>query len=472
MVERFDPRFKIFHELMRIKVREVLLVSTPYDAWIMEEDCRLSEAIVHEYRGLNLSHPPRFHWVSSAEAALSALSEKPFDLVIVMPQAALCHRSDLAARVREKAPGLPVILLCHRTPEVLEHFPSMETGAPYDRTFLWTGNSNLLLAVIKSLEDQMNVDPDTDLAGIRVIIFVEDSPEYVSALLPLLYRELVIQTQAVIGEGLNEDHRLLAMRARPKILLAGTYEQAMALFNRYESCVLGVISDVRFPRHRQLDGNAGIDLLSTIQARRFDIPLLLISSEPRNAEKATAIPAVFLDKNAPSLLSDVRSFLRDHLGFGPFVFSMPDGRRLGHADSLRMLEKKLHDLPEPSFVHHCNRNDFSRWLFARGEIELASMVRPVRDSDFSDVESHRRYLIDLIHRRRMNRQKGVVGNFDPKAFDTDAEFLKIGNGSLGGKARGLAFMSAWLHRHAGLQEAFPRCAHSRPPNPGHHHRVL
>ena len=452
---QFDPRFKLFHELMSRKVREILLISTPYDAWVMEEDCRLSEAINNEYRGLNLSHPPRLNWVSSADAALHALDTTHFDLVIIMPRVADPEVVATAEKIRAKSPLLPIMLLCHGFETSLEfRNPSQPSALPFDRVFIWSGNSDLLLAMIKSAEDQKNAPHDTGFGSIRVIIFVEDSPEYLSALLPVFYRELVVQTQAVMEEGLNEEHRLLAMRARPKILLTDTYEGAMELFRAYEPYVLGVISDVRFHRRNRFDENAGVDLLLAVKKERFDIPLLLMSSDPLNAPKAAAIPAVFVDKNSPALLSEVRSFFLNHLGFGDFVFRTPDGQEIARASNLKMLEKKLHTIPDQSFAYHSNRNDFSRWLFARSEIELATRVRPVREDDFSDPESHRQFLISVIHERRMGRQKGVVVDFDPRAFDEDAEFFKIGTGSLGGKARGLSFVSALLRRHPELQTRF------------------
>ncbi len=453
--EQFDPRFKLFHELMSKKVREVLLISAPYDAWVMEEDCRLSEAINNEYKGLNLSHPPRLNWVSSADAALAALDGTPFDMVIIMRRVADAKASATAEKIRVKAPSLPIMLLCHRFEAGQEGgFSPQSSFLPFNRSFIWRGNSDLLLAMIKSAEDQNNVARDTRSASIRVIIFVEDSPEYLSALLPLFYRELVIQTQAVMEEGLNEEHRLLAMRARPKILLAETYEEAMELFREYEPYVLGVISDVRFSRRNRFDENAGVELLKAIKNERFDIPMLLMSSEARNATKAETISSVFVDKNSPTLLSDVRSFFLNHLGFGDFIFRSPAGDEIGRASNLRTLEKKLQCIPDDSFVYHCNRNDFSRWLFARSEIELASRVRPVKKDDFSDLESHRQFLISAIHNRRMGRQKGVVVDFDPKDFDEDTEFFKIGTGSLGGKARGLSFVSALLRRQPFLEEKF------------------
>ena len=454
--EDFDLRFKIFHELMARKVRDILLVSTPYDAWILEEDCRLSERIIHEYRGLNLSNPPRFTWVSSAQDALAVLDKKKFDMVISMLQLADMDVFALGEEIKKKASDLPVVLLAHASLPPPDQQCLLDFAKPpgIDRIFVWSGNTDILVAMVKSAEDRMNVEHDTKFAGIRVILFVEDSPVYISSLLPVLYKELVTQTQAILGHGLNEEHRLLTMRARPKILVAESYEEALELFEKYQPYVHGVISDVRIPRNSVLDENAGVDFLSKIKKERFDIPLLLTSSEALNADKAEKIPAVFVDKNSPSLHAEVRSFFLEHLGFGDFVFRKPDGREIDRAPNLRKFEERLHHIPEDSFIHHCNRNDFSRWLFARTEIMLASKVRPLRDDDFSSVKNHRQYLISLIQTRRQRHLKGVVANFDAADFDPDTEFFKIGNGSLGGKARGLAFVANLLQRLPAVHKKF------------------
>ncbi len=452
--EDFDPHFKIFHELMANKVRDILLVSTPYDAWIMEEDCRLSERIIHEYRGLNLSNPPRFTWVATAGEALAALDKKNFDLVITMLHLADMDAFMLGRKIKNIDANLPVILLTHSA------LPSKESSRVFtqppgiDRTFVWAGDTDILVALVKSAEDSMNVAHDTESAGIRVILFVEDSPIYISTLLPVLYRELVSQTQAVLEEGLNEEHRMLTMRARPKILVARNYEEANDLYEKYEPYVLGVISDVRFPRNGKLDDNAGVTFLSKIKKERFDIPLLLTSSESSNAAKAINLPAFFVDKNSPSLISEVRSFFLEHLCFGDFIFRMPNGQEIARASNTRSFERLLNEIPEESFVHHANRNDFSRWLFARTEIMLASRVRPIRDEDFSSVDKHRKYLISVIKARRSQRQKGVVVNFEAGDFDLDTEFFKIGKGSLGGKARGLAFIANLLKRLPAIHNKF------------------
>ena len=447
----FDARFKIFHELMAKKVRDVLLVSTPYDAWIMEEDVRLSERIIHEYRGLNLSNPPRLTWVSSADDAMRALDDKQFDMVITMPRVADMDCFALAGAIKKRNPGLPVVLFAHSAITSVAFYPGNAKPEGIDRAFVWSGNTDILVALIKSTEDKMNAESDTASAGIRVILFVEDSPIYISSLLPILYRELVSQTQAVMEEGLNEEHRLLTMRARPKILIAENYEEALDLYEKFKPYVIGVISDVRFPKKGALCADAGVKLLSRIKRDRWDIPLLLTSSEPSNAEKAAAIPAFFVDKNSPALHAGVHNFFLDHLGFGDFIFRTKDGREIDRASSLRTLEKKIGTIPDESFLLHAGRNDFSRWLFARTEIVLASKLRPTTFDDFAhDTGKMREWVVSIIRERRSRRQKGIVVNFDAHDFDLDTEFFKIGTGSLGGKARGLAFACNLLQRHAGL----------------------
>lgn len=450
-----DPRFKIFHDLMLNKVRNILLISRQYDAWIMEEDCRLSEKIVSEYRGLNLSHPPRLRWVSNTRQALNALEKRQFELVIIIARDTDTDTEKIAASIKAGYQSIPVILMVHRLGAGAEITSVKIDTSSINRTFLWTGDTEVLLALIKSTEDWMNVDQDTDLAGIRVILFVEDSAEYRSAILPILYKELVLQTQAVMEEGLNEEHRLLAMRARPKILMVETFEEAMSFYEKFKDNILGVICDVRFPKAGRLDGEAGLSLLKKIKSERFDIPLLLTSSESRNIAFAEQIPARFVDKNSPTLPSDIRRFFKADLGFGDFVFQMPDGRRIGRARHLWDLEKQLDRIAEESFVFHCRRNDFSRWLFARSEIELASKVRPLRGADAANAKSHITRLTGIIHQRRMQRQRGLVLDFDSKNLDVDTEFYKIGSGSLGGKARGLAFMNTLIHQRTDLQAKYP-----------------
>lgn len=436
------------------KIRHILLVSTSYEAWIMEEDCGLSEQIVNEYRGLNLSHPPRLSWVSSVFEALEQIEQTQYDLVIIICRAMNTDVYETGSQIKAKKADMPVVVLSHQEsiPENMTRFQHLSSNI--DQVFFWSGDAAILLAIIKCIEDQMNVLNDTRCAGIRVIIFVEDSPFYRSSILPILYKELVIETQSVIEDGLNEEHRILTMRVRPKILLAGSYEQAMDLYEQFKPYVLGVISDVRFPSKGDIDAKAGLELLRYIKKDRFDIPLLLASSEPQNAQPASRIPAVFIDKNSRALREQIAAFLMDYLGFGPFIFKSPAGQEIGKAFDLYTLEQQLRSIPDDAFVFHCRRNDFSRWLFSLAEVALASRVRPLRNADFENVETHREHLVQMIEHQRKERLKGVVVDFDKDRFEPETNFMKIGKGSLGGKARGQAFISSLLHRSADLLHEF------------------
>jgi len=455
-------RFKLFHELMQHKVKNILLISTPYDAWIMEQDCRLSEQIVHEYSGLNLSHPPRLTWVSSAEEALKACDEENFDFVIGIAPA-VDEKTRAASRIMKKRhPHMPLVVLTHQEMPPKSSIIDEESHSYIDRIFFWTGQADILLAIIKSIEDQFNVLNDIKNADVRVILFVEDSPFYLSTLLPILYKELVRETQGVIEDSLNQEHKLLTMRARPKILLANNYEQAMAIYDQFNPNILCVISDVRYPRNSRQDAEAGLHLLHYIKKDRFDIPLLLTSSEPRNGARAASIPAPFLDKNSPFLHRQIRAFLHDYLGFGEFVFSNQEGETFGKADNLYSLEKKLQEIPIESFLYHSRQNDISRYLYTLAEVELAGKVRPLRDYSFKTAEMHRHHILQMIKKQRMLRQQGIIVDFDADRFDPDTEFIKIGNGSLGGKARGLAFFSAMLYQHADLFRNFTNVEISVP----------
>jgi len=442
-LDEFDLSFKVFHELMPRKVTEILLVSTPYDAFIMEEEGRLAERIIHEYRGLNLSRPPCLTWVSTAFEAISALSRKNFDLVITMPRLDDMDAFGLGRHIKEIYPDLPVFLLSHRTNRLLLE-SEISARRSIDKLFVWSGNTDLLLAMIKNAEDRMNIEFDTRRAKVRVIILVEDSPIYYSSFLPLLYREIVTQTQAVMEESLNDEHRILRMRARPKILLAESYEEAENLYRRFKPYILSIFSDVRFPRNGELTADAGVSLLSMIKSETPDLPLLNFSSEEENRQKAELIPAVFLNKNSPTLNTDIRSFFKQNLGFGDFIFRKPDGTEVARVSNLRDMEKTIATVPDESIFFHACRNHFSSWLMARSEILLATKLKPVKATDFKSVWDLKNFLTDAIHARRKGRQKGIIAEFSLRDYDPDADFVKIGKGSLGGKARGLAFVSTQL----------------------------
>ncbi|MBF0204184.1 MAG: phosphoenolpyruvate synthase PpsA, partial [Desulfamplus sp.] len=460
--------FTSFHELMTRRVAEILLVSSPYDAFIMQEDGRLSERIIHEYKGLNLTRPPRLFWVSSACQAMAALDSRSYDIVIVMPHISDMDAYELCATIKERFSDMAVYYFAYDVRTLMENEKWLRENKQLllkntkrcdrgviDRIFIWSGNTDLLMALVKNREDLLNVDHDTQLADVRVIIVVEDSPLYLSSILPYIYKEIVMQTQAVMDDSLNENDRILRMRTRPKILVAENYEEALNLYRKYSKYLLCVISDVRYPRECKDDPEAGIRLLKRIRKEIPDIPLLMLSSEARNKEKAENIPAFFLDKLSPSLHADIRYFLVHFLGFGDFIFRLNDGTVVARASNIRSMSSILHSVPPESIVYHANRNDFSRWFMARFEMQLASKIRPMMLSDFASIRHLKEYLRTLIRNKLKIRQKGLVSDFIKEEFDPESDFVKIGRGSLGGKARGLAFISNLFREQSEFQEKFP-----------------
>jgi CheY-like chemotaxis protein len=446
--------FRTYQELMGRKVREILLVSSPYDAFILEEDVSLASRIINEYRGLNLSLPPRVTRVSSPREAIKMLSLRPFDMAITMPHLEEADPFVFGAEMKKIRPDMPIILLAHSLRGVYP--PGEEDRSGIDRAFLWSGSSDLLLALIKSAEDRMNIDHDTQTAKVRVLLLVEDSPTYYSFLLPLVYREIVRQTQAVLEGGLNEEHRLLTMRARPKILLAVNFEEAMEYYEKYRPYLFGIISDARFPRNRRMEEEGGVLFLRHVRREIPDLPLLLMSANPENRKKAEAVPAIFLDKNSAHLHAEIRDFFLRYLGFGEFAFRMPDGREVGRASTLRELQDMVAAIPDESLWYHAKRNHFSNWIMARSEITLASLFREVQASWFSSADELRNYIISSIRASRKWRQRGVVAQFNPRNYDAEVnDFVRTGRGSIGGKARSLAFMSGMLRDEAEICKTYP-----------------
>ncbi len=456
-----DPFFKIYHELMKKKVEDILLVSCPYDAFIMEEEGRLATRIINEYRGLNLSRPPKLSWVSSVEQAFEKLSEQNFDLIIAMPSLDDVSVYEFGEQVKKLYPDLSFFLLVHNTCNI-HNYLDRKDEAVIDRVYVWGGNADLLLAIIKNLEDQMNVAFDTENANVRVIIIVEDSPYHFSAFLPVLYKQIVEQTQAVIDESLNEDYRLLRMRGRPKVLVAQNYEEALTLYKKYKPYLLSIFSDMRFPKKGIPYAEAGLTLLTKIKKENPDLPLLALSTEEQLRDKVTKIPAVFINKNSLSLNDKIHKFFINALGFGDFLFTKPNGEKIATASDLRAMEKLLPDIPDDSIIFHARNNDFSRWLMARSEIDLAMKLKPYKIKDFPIVKDLRNFLIATINERRKGSSKGVVIDFNANQFDSDSGFIKIGKGSLGGKARGLAFLASQLKKSSGLNKKFSNIEFSIP----------
>ncbi|MDR3628955.1 MAG: PEP/pyruvate-binding domain-containing protein [Desulfocapsaceae bacterium] len=440
----FDPHFTIYHELMAFKVMNILLVSSPYDAFIMEEDGSIAAQVVKEYQGLNLSGAPWVTRVSSGAEALERIRDEAFDLVITMPYMSGMNAFDLGLAVKKIKPGLPVILLAH-TIRAVSPLSAKCDASGIDNIFLWCCGADLLVALVKNVEDHVNVVADTRRAMVRVIIYIEDSPVDRSFFLPLIYTEVVRQTQAVLDESLNEKHRLLRMRARPKVLMAADYEQALALYEAYKPNVFGIISDARFSRDCRMDREAGLRFLSHVREEIHDLPLLLLSSEPSNQARAEAIPAVYINKSSPLVREELHRFFMDHLGFGDFVFRMPDQTEICRARSIGEFEERLKVIPAASLRYHADRNHFSNWIMARAEIALSRRLHREYITRIEKVEDMRADLVFKVHALRKLRQQGVVARFAAGRYDPEImDFVKIGDGSVGGKARGLAFMWARL----------------------------
>jgi len=442
----FDPHFKVFHELMPFKVQEILLVSSLYDAYIMEEDGSITTKIIHEYHGLNLSKAPKFTRVSTASEALEALETKHFDLVVTMPYLNGMDAFDLGKEIKTIRPDLKIILLAHNL-RTIYSLPERFSSEYIDNIFLWCCEDDLMMSIVKNVEDHSNVDNDTARAMVRVIIYVEDSPDYSSLFLPAIYREVVKQTQSVLDESINERHRLLRMRARPKILMARTYEDAVELYELYKPYVFAVISDARFPRGGKLDQRAGEHFLSAIREEIPDIPLLMLSSESVNKIRAESIPAVFISKQSPNIYKKLHDFFLTYLGFGDFVFRGSNATALCSVSNVVEFEKALETIPADSLQYHALRNHFSNWMMARSEVGLARRLHRDFIGDINKIEEMRDDIIFKVRSLRKLRQQGVITRFNKDTYDPEVnEFVKIGDGPIGGKARGLAFMWSCLQR--------------------------
>ncbi|PIE63906.1 MAG: phosphoenolpyruvate synthase/pyruvate phosphate dikinase [Desulfobacterales bacterium] len=441
VIPDFDPHFKIFHDLMSFKVQEILLISSLYDAFIMEEDGSLATRLINEYHGLNLSKPPKITRASSAEEAFDLISKRSFDMVITMPFLGGMDAFELGRRIKKIEPELPVILVAHNMKST---FPDKKSSYGVDQVFLWCCEADLLLAMIKNVEDHRNVDNDIRNAMVRVIIYVEDSPLYRSLFLPMIYNEVVWQTQAVLDDSLNERHRLLRMRARPKILIATNYEEALKLFKAYKPHVFGIISDARYRKGGEIDGGAGEAFLKYVRNEVEELPLLMVSAEEQNREVAKQIPAVFIDKNSPAIQCELHNFFLNNLGFGDFIFRMPDETPIIRASNMLQFENALKTVPAESISYHAGRNHFSNWVMARAEVILARKIHKDFVRQFEDIEDVRQDLINKVHSTRKLKQQGVVVKFSDD-YDPDVmDFVKIGKGPLGGKARGIAFMWSCL----------------------------
>ena len=456
--------FEGFEDLMPFRVHDILLVSSLYDSFILREDGRLNELLIGESLELNLQQIPGITQVSSgAEALALARSQPRFNLIVTNLEVEDMDAAQLASEVKAAGLDVPVVVLAYDHREI-KKFLERNSETNLEGIFLWQGNVRMLISIVKFIEDRRNVEHDTHAIGIPVILVVEDNIRYYSSFLPAIYTELITQSRRVIREGLNVAHKLVRMRARPKILLASNYEDAVREVLKYREYLLGVVSDVEFPLGGDLSAEAGFELAHLIRERVPDVPIVLQSSRTEFRARAYAEGFSFLRKRSPTLLRDLRRFLTEQAGFGDFAFRLPDNTEVARASDLNELEEKLAEVPVESIVYHSERNHFSRWLRARTEFALAQKLRPRKVSDFATLEDLRHDLISSIADYRNEQSQVLIGDFNAATFkSTDNYFLRIGGGSLGGKARGLAFVRHLLHNNR-VARRFPGVRIAVPPS--------
>jgi DNA-binding NarL/FixJ family response regulator len=432
---------------MEFRVQEILLVASQYDTFVLEEDGQLTELLLEEYRSLalNLRYTPHFSPATTGAEALQLIREadRGFDMVVVSPRLNDMEVGQFAHEVKSIDPDLSVCVLAAHAWN-LPDLDGLRRSGDVDFLFLWQGDVKSLLAMIKQVEDQSNADHDVIEGGVQAIILVEDEVRYYSTYLHHIYTAVTLQTGRLMAEGLNLSHRLLRIRARPKILLAQNYEEAWELFERYRPNVLGVISDVGFPRDGVMTEDAGIDLARRVREQVPDMPILLQSADKSYRKASLEVATSFLHKRSPHMLDELRQFIIEQFGFGDFVFRHPDGREISRASDMRGMIRALQKVPEDSIKFHAERNHFSAWLKARTEFELASMIRPRTVDDFDSIQKLGHWLTSTMTGYLRQIQRHVMVDFRGDEFDEYIAFAKIGSGSLGGKGRGLAFVQRLL----------------------------
>lgn len=433
-----------FQSLMRQRVENILLVSSLYDSFILAEDGQLSEVILSQFLELNLSSTPRIMRVSSGAQAIELARNEPrHNLIITSMRLGDMTPLALARRVKDSGLDIPVVLLAYDGRE-LNDFIARNDVSDLERIFLWQGDVRILLAIVKYVEDRRNVAFDTGERGVQVILVVEDNIRWYSSFLPVIYTELMRQSHSLIPEGINLSHKLMRIQARPKILLSSTFEEAWRDFEAYGENVLGILSDVEFPRDGELHRTAGVEFACQVRAAQPDIPIALQSSQKQNKKLARDAGAAFLPKGSPTYLAALRRFMQRNFGFGDFIFRLAAGAEVSRAHDLKQLEEQLKTVPAESVLYHAERNHFSKWLKARTEFALAFKLRPRKVSEFPTPELLREDLIRSIQEHRQELKEGIVADFDAATFDDSDTFSRIGHGSLGGKARGLAFVNRLL----------------------------
>lgn len=441
-----------FVNLMTKRIFNVLLVANPYDAFMLEDDGRIDEKIFNEYMSLSLRYPPRFTQVSTEEDTWKQLGNTMFDLVICMPGTDNSDTFDIARQIKERYPHIPLVVLTpfsHGIRERMEH----EDLSIFEYVFCWLGNTDLLVSIIKLLEDKMNLEHDIKEVGVQMILLVEDSIRFYSSVLPNLYKFVLRQSQEFATEALNEHQRTLRMRGRPKIVLARNYEEAMELYNKYQDNILGIVSDARFPHGGEVDPKAGLTFLTEVRSRNPFVPLILESAEESNREFTQHVNAVFIDKNSKKMNIDLREAVAENFGFGDFIFRNPHTKEeVARVHNLKELQNVVFSIPAESFLYHISRNHISRWLYSRAIFPVAEFLKQITWESLKDIDAHREIIFEAIVKYRKMKNQGVVAVFQRDRFDRYSNFARIGDGSLGGKGRGLAFIDNMVKRHAEFDE--------------------
>ncbi len=442
--EKYYFKDEPFGDLMQKRIKEVLLICSKYDEFLLEVDGRIDEQIFQEYVSLSIRYPPQFTQVSTQQEAFDILRKKSFDLIITMVNLGDIMPFELAEKLKKEFSDIPIVVLTHFSREV-SSFLANKNLKYIDYVFSWLGDAGIMLAIIKLIEDKMNVEHDVSEVGAYCIILVEDSIRYYSSYLPNIYKILFHQTRDLMTEGLNEHQKTMRMRARAKILLANNYEQAIDLYEKYKDNLLGVISDITYKIKGKENLKAGIRLCKVVRKDNPHLPVLLQSSQLEFKEETEKLNATFLYKHSKTLLNELREYVQLNFGFGDFIFIDPEtGNEIDRAKDLRELQHKIEIIPIGSFDYHASNNHFSKWFKARALFTLADMIKNKTKSDFEDIEAVREYVYKTIRNYRIHSSKGTIATFDKDFFDDYTGFSRIGRGSLGGKGRGLAFIDSFL----------------------------
>ena len=440
-LQKYDFTDTSFDLLMQKRIHRVLVICSNYDNYMLEEDGRIDEQIFNEYASLNLRYPPTFVQTDNAEDAFKILQDGDIDLVISMLSLKGTDVFGLAKRIKSKYENIPIVVLTYFSREVSLRLEGEDLSA-IDYVFCWLGDASLILAIIKLIEDKMNADYDIENIGVQAIILVENSIRYISSYLPNIYRIILLQSLDFQKEALNEHQRMLKMRGRPKILLANNFNDAVELYKKYKYNVLGVISDISYKKDGVNDENAGIELCKVVMADDDKVPFLIQSSSTVHKKAAEELGAGFINKYSKSLSLELRNFIIQNLAFGPFVFRNPDTMEpIAIATDLQSLQQKLLTIPDNSLAYHASRNHFSKWLNARALFPVAQMFKYINQEDFVSMDEMRKFLYVAISSFRLGKGRGVIAKFDKTSFDEYQIFSRIGEGSIGGKARGLAFIN-------------------------------